>query len=857
MRGPKRTILATLLALPMTFGWLLPVGAAPITATVCLRDSLGVGIQGAEAFVNASGYISLGFTDVTGCVSTDLLSALGNRTFRIVHRGLAQNKTQNTSTNPLVIFQTTAVTVRLLDSTGANGISGAAIEFNGGGWQSLGSTDANGNVTAELLGVNTNFRVTHLGLTASKSQNTGTNPNIVFQTTAITLRLLDSTGANGIPGAVMQYNAGGYQTLGTTDSTGTVTAELLGVNTTFRVNHAGQTQNKTQNTATNPVVAFQTAAVVVRLLDSTGTNGIPGAVMQYNAGGYQTLGTTDSTGTVTAELLGVNTTFRVNHAGQTQNKTQNTATNPVVAFQTAAVVVRLLDSTGTNGIPGALIQYNTGTYQTLGTTDSTGTVTAELLGVNTTFRVNHAGQTQNKSQNTATDPNVVFQTGRVLQGTGPTVVAWWASAWYPFTNGVELLPGNVTFDMNTGPNQVHTVVVGATIYVPLAPTAPVVTAADQSANEGETVVLSSVSFVDQEVTQTHRATIDWGDGSASEPGGVNQANGLAGSITGSHAFSDEGSYDVEVCVSDDGNPDAEGCDTLQMTVANLAPVVTILGASGEEGTELTLSSLVIDADPVTLSWTVALDGTTLATGTNPDIAFTPADDGVYDVSLTADDGDGGITTATGQVTVANLDPSAAITGTPGSVVEDEAVTLGSVATDPGSTDLLTYVWTVALDGATVAPGAGPDFSFTPNGAGSYVVVLVVSDGDGGTATTQVVIEVAAVPIPEPEEPTPAENEETHNNGARHRTAPTSPSQADTEPSETTPADLPPVAEPESETAINAIGPSARHDQVEFLGLIAKPPAKSISPSTALILGLLWLGPTLVILIRTRLRRQGE
>ena len=231
--------------LPISFGWALPVGAGPITATVCLQDSGGVGISGAEAFVNAGSFVSLGFTDPTGCVSTDLASALGNRTFRISYRGLSVNKTQNTSTNPNVIFQTVAVNIQLLDSTGAA------------------------------------------------------------------------------------------------------------------------------------------------------------------------------------------------------------------------------------GIPGALIQYNTGTWQTLGTTDATGTVTTELLGRNTNFRVTHLGQTLNKAQNTTTNSDVVYQTGRVLQGTGPRVLAWWASGWRPFSNGVELLPGNVTFDFDTGPNQVHTVVAGATNYVPVAPTAPV------------------------------------------------------------------------------------------------------------------------------------------------------------------------------------------------------------------------------------------------------------------------------------------------------------------------------------------------------------------------------------------------
>jgi hypothetical protein len=435
-------------------------------------------------------------------------------------------------------------------------------------------------------------------------------------------------------------------------------------------------------------------------------------------------------------------------------------------------------------------------------------------------------------------------------------------------------------------------VAGSTIYVPLAPTAPVVTADDQSANEGQPVTLASVAFVDQEAAQTHRASIDWGDGSL-ETGLVTQANGLAGTVAGSHVYADDGSYNVEICVSDDGNPDAEGCDTLQVTVANSAPVVTILSAgSGEEGTELTLSSLVADADPVTLSWTVTLTGTTIATGMGTDLAFTPADDGVYEVALTADDGDGGNTTATGQVAIVNLAPSAAITGAPTSVTEDEVVTLGSSANDPGPTDVLTYAWAVTRDGATAATGSGPGFSFIPDLAGSYEVTLVVDDGDGATATSQVIIEVTAtlqtepvpgpgpgaepapeaepVPTPEPpvseppapEEAPPAENQET-NQGTSNTAEEASPTlELGFAPAS---SDAPQLEElglpvsPRSEPVSIVVEPETRSDQVMLLALIAQPVDDPWSdvPSTGLLLTLLWLGPTLAVLARSQLRRRAN
>jgi hypothetical protein len=157
----------------------------------------------------------------------------------------------------------------------------------------------------------------------------------------------------------------------------------------------------------------------------------------------------------------------------------------------------------------------------------------------------------------------------------------------------------------------------------------------------------------------------------------------------------------------------------------------------------------VDADRVTLAWVVAHDGKNLATGSDSGISFTPADEGVYDVSLTADDAAGGLTTATGRVTVNNVAPVVTILGSPESPIEDETVTLTSIVTDPGSTDVHAYAWTVTRDALLVATGSEPGLSFAPEVAGTYVVTLLVNDGDGGKASTQTLLDVAAAPIPEP------------------------------------------------------------------------------------------------------------
>ena len=72
----------------------------------------------------------------------------------------------------------------------------------------------------------------------------------------------------------------------------------------------------------------------------------------------------------------------------------------------------------------------------------------------------------------------------------------------------------------------------------------------------------------------------------------------------------------------------------------------------------------------------------------------------------------------------------ALTGTEGTAVEFTSTVTG--ATTP------TYEWTVTRDGSEFATGTTPDFSFTPDDNGNYVVTLEVTDtetADDGTTTT--------------------------------------------------------------------------------------------------------------------------
>jgi len=91
---------------------------------------------------------------------------------------------------------------------------------------------------------------------------------------------------------------------------------------------------------------------------------------------------------------------------------------------------------------------------------------------------------------------------------------------------------------------------------------------DRSIDEGSALFLGPATFTDPDTSDTHTATIDWGDGTPAENGRVTESTG-SGSVSGSHVYGDDGTFIVTVTVTDDD--DKVGSDTLTITVRNVAP----------------------------------------------------------------------------------------------------------------------------------------------------------------------------------------------------------------------------------------------------------------------------------------------
>jgi hypothetical protein len=215
------------------------------------------------------------------------------------------------------------------------------------------------------------------------------------------------------------------------------------------------------NAASTTTTVTVSSATAVKLNDSTG-NPIAGGVVQFYSGSWQSFGVTGADGTAVKQIPFGNYTFRMNWAGRSNDKVQNVATAPLVTFQTVNAVVQLRDSSEAP-LDTGMAQYYGSSWTAIGTT-SGGQVSRELLPGTYGFRMSYAGISNDKAQNIAADPTVIFRTTNVAvllkdssgASLDPGMVQYHGNSWLSFgatAGGLvsrELLPGNISFRMTYG-----------------------------------------------------------------------------------------------------------------------------------------------------------------------------------------------------------------------------------------------------------------------------------------------------------------------------------------------------------------------------------------------------------------------
>jgi len=336
-------------------------------------------------------------------------------------------------------------------------------------------------------------------------------------------------------------------------------------------------------------------------------------------------------------------------------------------------------------------------------------------------------------------------------------------------NGTYIVTVTVTDDDGGVGSDTATVTVNN-----VAPTA--VVADNQTTNEGTELTLDVATFSDLGLDE-HTAQINWGDGTT-EAGTVTQtvAGGPGtpreGVVSGSHIYLDDGIFTVMVTVADDDG----GSDTVSfsVTVNNVAPTAVAAEAQiTDEGTEVTLdvatfSEPGMDSHTAQIDWG---DGTIEAgtvTQTVAGGAGTPRegivsgahiylDDGIFTVTVTVTDDDGGSDTVSFSVTVNNVAPSAVAAD---EQITDEGteVTL-DVATfsDPGMDSHTAQIdWGDGTQEAgtvtqTVAGGPGIPREGVVSRThiylndGIFTITVTVTDDDGDLDTVNFLFAVRNVP----------------------------------------------------------------------------------------------------------------
>ncbi|MCK5217385.1 MAG: PKD domain-containing protein, partial [Methanosarcinales archaeon] len=168
-----------------------------------------------------------------------------------------------------------------------------------------------------------------------------------------------------------------------------------------------------------------------------------------------------------------------------------------------------------------------------------------------------------------------------------------------------------------------------TLMVTVMNALPIVEAgADQTVDEGIEVSFLA-TFNDKGTSDTHNATINWGDGTAAEPGTVTESpsgprgstSGVSGTVSGSHVYADNGTYTMEVCITDDDGD--SGCDTLEVTVINKAPIVSsnrseVTVQWSDPIESIIISATDVEADlPLTISTSWKKEDETASTASPP------------------------------------------------------------------------------------------------------------------------------------------------------------------------------------------------------------------------------------------------
>ncbi len=238
---------------------------------------------------------------------------------------------------------------------------------------------------------------------------------------------------------------------------------------------------------------------------------------------------------------------------------------------------------------------------------------------------------------------------------------------------------------------------------------------------------------------------DFGDGTTAQD------------VTTSHAFQQEGEYDVILQVMDDRGASSSLTKTIRVAPLNKLPMASFTVTPSEPMTNQPVTfdaSASVDPDGTITAYTWEFGDQT--TGQNKVVTHVYKTAGTYPVKLTVTDDKGAQSSATKEITVGesppNEPPFAKFDFTPAVATVNEPVNFDAAESrDDGQ--IVKYEWDFG-DGSS---GEGQQVSHTYKTAGTFIVKLTVTDDLGATGSTtrsvlvreSAVVESFAVPGEEP------------------------------------------------------------------------------------------------------------
>ncbi|MBL7813260.1 MAG: T9SS type A sorting domain-containing protein [Bacteroidetes bacterium] len=430
------------------------------TVTVTVKKSDGTTALPGVSISYFDGYWKgLGSTNGSGQVTATIPDNTWN--FRAEYAG--STSTQSgvvVSGSTAVNFQTVLAAVQVNNSSGA-ALSGASVEYLSGYWRGIGTSNGSGQVSCELFAGSTfPFRASYGGSTsANQTMDLSSGGNsLTFSTVLAAVQVNNSSGA-GLSGASVEYLAGYWRGIGTSNGSGQVSCQLFpGSTYPFRASYGGSTSaNQTMDLSSGGnSLTFATVLAAVQVNKHNG-DPLSGASLEYLAGYWRGIGTSNGSGQAGCQLFpGSTYPFRANYGGTTSaNQTMDlTSGGNSLTYYTALVTVNVKSCSGTN-ISGASAEYLAGYWRGIGTTNGSGQVTCQLFGGNTDFRVSIGGTTS--ANNTVAIPgngstsgqsvSVTFNPTQVTI-TGVTGMQYLAGYWRGFSGTIYLFPGTYSFKLS-------------------------------------------------------------------------------------------------------------------------------------------------------------------------------------------------------------------------------------------------------------------------------------------------------------------------------------------------------------------------------------------------------------------------